>query len=55
MPEFTCPTCDVDNKLENEDLPDSVYDETEWECQHCGQKLKIGWVAEVEVREVIRD
>lgn len=53
MPEFTCPTCDTDNEVEYESMPKRACDEREWVCQHCGQKMTIGWLCEVEVRSVI--
>lgn len=53
MPEFTCPVCDTDDDVEIERLPKRACDDMEWECAFCGRKLKIGWIAEIEVREVI--
>lgn len=52
MPSFTCPSCDTDNEVEWEDLPDRACDSAYYECQHCGQEMTIGWVAEIEVRSV---
>lgn len=52
MPEFTCPVCDTDNEVEWEDMPDRAADDKVYFCKHCETEMKIGWVAEVEVRSV---
>lgn len=52
MPSFTCPACDEDNELEDEQLPKRACDDMRYECEHCGQEMTIGWVAEIEVRSV---
>lgn len=53
MNEFDCPMCEETCAVEWEDLPDRAVDSTEYECEHCGLEMQIGWVAEVEVRSVI--
>lgn len=50
MTSYTCPSCDTDNDIELEQLPNRVCDEIKYECAHCGQQVMLGWVAEIEVR-----
>ena len=48
-----CPHCLEDIEVESETLPSNSCDDVEFECPKCLGEMKIGWVAEVEVRSVI--
>lgn len=53
MPVFECPTCDQENEVEWEDMPERAAADRAHTCRSCGQKMRIGWVAEIDVREII--
>lgn len=55
MPEFTCPICDTDNVISLEDLPARVCDDMTYHCKYCEQEMKIGWIAEIEVKAITVD
>lgn len=47
---FECPYCGKENEVEAELLPDRACDDMDFECQHCENEMKIGWIPEIEVR-----
>ena len=55
MPEFTCPICDTDNNVDHEVLPVLACDDVNYQCHYCEQEMKIGWVAEIEVKTLTDD
>ena len=50
MPEFTCPICDTDHDVDHAALPLRACDDVTYQCHFCEQEMKIGWVAEIEVK-----
>lgn len=52
MRDFMCPNCGETCDVEMEDIPERACDDTEYECENCGQEMRIGWYAEIEVRSM---
>ncbi len=50
--DLECPYCKENNDVDCEDLPSNACDDSLYECIHCKREIKIGWHAEVEVRQV---
>jgi len=48
---FNCPICLKEHDVTDE-LPSDAWKDVDYECDHCGAELEIGWYAVVEVRNV---
>lgn len=49
---FECPLCLETAEAEGEDLPDNACDSVDYECNHCGGEMNIGWRAKIVVNSV---
>ena len=53
MYNLDCPHCKKKIEIEGEVLPDKASDSVLYECNYCNKEIKIGWTAEIEVRNGI--
>lgn len=53
MAEFMCPGCEELREVEWEYMPERSCDDVLHCCEECGTGMRLGWVAEVEVRSVV--
>ena len=52
--DIKCEVCEKESEIDGDILPSFACDDTEWTCPHCESEMRIGWVAEIEVRAVTK-
>ncbi len=50
--EFECPYCGEEIGIDSESLPKNSCDDMDFECPNCEESMVVGWVAEIEIRQV---
>ena len=46
-----CPYCLKDQEVDGADLSSHACDNTDYECNDCGEVFEVGWYANIELRD----